>query len=454
MLNRNFFTRIQAIFFFDFRSPILVSALFLGLSLSWIFDSGLFADPSRNPERIQDPQGKVFAWKLSKDQVIELNEFHSVQFRALGQETFRQDKNRIALKVADCSDQSCRINGNFDIYVRYGKTTGPFRKEQNFYSDFYIRPNGRYEVPDEYAVPNLRSIPSFPEERILPGSTWTLPAEESFDFKSGRIRIPVRADYKYTGVENWKWNQYSGRADRIEYSYPIFYQNSEPRDGLPVKIFGFARGTVFFDSVSGLPQFKENMLSYTFVNPGGFVTEINFHIFGIYQHRNSLSEIAKEEFREQIEGDLGLRKPGNPDGLGDQTFGTGKDPGDSSPLLVRRSEEGVSISMDSILFDLEKFQLKPEAMEQLEKIAQVLKKYPNREVRISGHTDSTGRKDFNQKLSEDRAKAVLDAFVEKFGLNSDRFSFQGFADSKPVAPNKTEEERRKNRRVDITIVLD
>jgi flagellar motor protein MotB len=49
---------------------------------------------------------------------------------------------------------------------------------------------------------------------------------------------------------------------------------------------------------------------------------------------------------------------------------------------------------------------------------------------------------------------VLNAFVEKFGLDANRLSYQGFADKKPIASNKTEEERKKNRRVDITLVVE
>jgi len=409
------------------------SSPFLSVILILILGNGVNAQSTT-----ESKLGKIFQWKLVNDDVLELNEFHSVVFRIAEREVKRQDRNRIALKVEECNDKSCRLNGFFDTYVRYGNTKGPFRKDKNFQSNFFIQKNGTYQVPDEYIMPNLRSVPGFSNEPVQPGDSWSLAAEESFDFPGGRIKIPVNAEYMLHGIRDWKWNEYSGKADKITYSYSIMHQSKFIKEGLPVKIYGFARGTVFFNQEKGLPEYKENRLSYTFVYPGGIVQEANFLINGVYQSRKTLSEQAKENFRNQIEEELGIPR----------------DEQGKSPLNVRRTEEGISISMDSILFSLDESELSKDAVDQVSKIAQVLRKYPTREIRISGHTDSTGGKDYNQKLSEDRAKSVLNAFVDKFGLDANRLSYQGFADRRPIASNKTEDERKKNRRVDITLVVE
>jgi outer membrane protein OmpA-like peptidoglycan-associated protein len=383
-------------------------------------------------------KGKLFQWKLEKDDVVELNEFHNVKFRIPGKEVLRQDKNRIALRVEECTITSCKLDGNFDTYVRYGNLKGQFRKEQNFESKFFIQKNGIYQVPDEYAVPNLRSVPGFPDYPIQPGDSWSMPAEESFNFNQGRIRIPVKADYTLLGPKEWRWNEHSGRGEMINYSYSLFYQAKKFQEGMPVKIYGLARGEVYFDPIRGLPQFKENKLTYTFVYADGQVTEANFHIFGVYQNRKTLTEAAKDDFKNKIEGELGIQSSDtNP-----------------SSLNVRRTDEGISISMDSILFDSEKYDLKPDAIVQLEKISEVLKRHPTREVRISGHTDNSGGVEYNKKLSEERAKSVLNALVDQFKLETNRLSYQGHGDKKPIASNSTEEGRKKNRRVDITIVVE
>jgi outer membrane protein OmpA-like peptidoglycan-associated protein len=410
-------------------SLILIS-VFLQFVLLFLFGGDLSA------------QSKKLTWKLSPKDVLELNEFHDVKFRVPGQEVRRQDKNRIVLLVEDCNVKSCRIDSRFDTYVRYGNLQGPFRKEQTFESKFFIQKNGLYTVPDEYAVPNLRSVPAFPDHELEPGDSWTMPAEESFDFNGARFKIPVKAEYTSFGTKEWSWDGFRGKGEKIHYSYPIFYQNSNPNSpNLPVKVYGMARGVVYFDAEQGVPQYKDIKLSYTFVYRDGRITEGNFHINGVYQYRKKLTDLAKNELGDQVRKQLGV----------------GNDPVDSTdknPINVRNTEEGISISMDSILFDTDKYELKEKAIQQLGKIAKVLEQHPEREIRISGHTDNQGGKDYNLKLSENRAKSVLDSLVKKYNLESNRLSYQGYGDTKPIETNKTEEGRQKNRRVDITIVLE
>lgn len=393
-----------------------------------------------------NPISKKLEWKLESGDVLELNEFHDVKFRVASQEVRRQDKNRIVLLAEDCNAKSCRIDSRFDTYVRYGNLTGPFRKDQSFVSKFFIEKNGMYTVPDEYSVPNLRSIPAFPDRELEPGESWTMPAEESFDFNGAKFKIPVQAEYTTFGNKEWNWNGYKGRGEKIHYSYPIFHQVSgNVSPNLPVKVYGMARGEVYFDTEQGVPQYKDIKLSYTFVYRDGRITEANFHINGIYQHRKKLTDLAKDRFGEDIKKQL------KASGL---DLAEEQNPQSQNPIQVRRTEEGISISLDSILFDTDKYDLKDQAIQQLGKISEVLKSHPDREIRISGHTDNQGGKDYNLKLSENRAKSVLDSLVKKYKLDSNRLSYQGYGDTKPIASNKDDVGRQKNRRVDITIVLE
>jgi len=84
----------------------------------------------------------------------------------------------------------------------------------------------------------------------------------------------------------------------------------------------------------------------------------------------------------------------------------------------------------------------------LEAIKEILKNYPNAKFAIEGHTDNTGSAKVNQKLSEDRAKVVMDKLIEK-GVNPANLTSAGFGSSKPVATNKTKEGRALNRRTEI-----
>ncbi len=103
------------------------------------------------------------------------------------------------------------------------------------------------------------------------------------------------------------------------------------------------------------------------------------------------------------------------------------------------------------LFAVNSATLRPGAYDEVERVARVLKQYPETAIRIAGHTDSTGKEDYNQKLSERRAEAVKTALVG-MGVNPARLTTIGYGASKPVAANNTEAGRQLNRRVEVRIV--
>jgi outer membrane protein OmpA-like peptidoglycan-associated protein len=408
---------------------------------------------------VSDDAPVVLKWKWNSNQVLELNEYHDVLFRMGTRTVAREDKNRVVMKTKECSDSKCLVDSWFDTYVRFGKTTGPYLKDKDFQSTFTLFRNGRYEVPDKFIMPNLRSFPSFPEEAVRPNDVWKIPAEESFDFVKERIRITVEPEYVYLGKYDWDYEGSKGRAEKITYTYPIFYtkknlENAAPN--IPVKIFGFAHGAVYFDAERGVPEFKDVKLSYTFIYPNGTVQEANFHIQGIYTHRTSIGLAEKNSIREEVLQDLIVGFTGDPTSGKDQN----SKPLDKikqdekDPISVKTTEEGITFSLDSILFDFNDSELKPEAKDAVKRIAEILKKYPEREIRVSGHTDNVGKPDYNQKLSEERAKSVLDNLVKQHNLNEKSISYKGYADKVPVVSNDSEENRQKNRRVEITLVLD
>ena len=100
-----------------------------------------------------------------------------------------------------------------------------------------------------------------------------------------------------------------------------------------------------------------------------------------------------------------------------------------------------------IYFDTDSAVVKPEYYPEIEKIANFLKEHPDMKIEIQGHTDSVGPADYNLKLSQRRAEAVKKILVEKFGISPDRIIAKGYGETKPIAPNDTEEGRAKNRRV-------
>jgi outer membrane protein OmpA-like peptidoglycan-associated protein len=127
-------------------------------------------------------------------------------------------------------------------------------------------------------------------------------------------------------------------------------------------------------------------------------------------------------------------------------------------LKAKVTAQEVKIELDAdVLFDFDKFNLKPEAAESLKKVGQVVQSYPNAPLLIEGHTDGVGTHAHNMKLSDDRAACVKTWLVQNAGIQGSRITTRGWGETKPLAPNKNPNGsdnpagRQKNRRVEITL---
>lgn len=103
-------------------------------------------------------------------------------------------------------------------------------------------------------------------------------------------------------------------------------------------------------------------------------------------------------------------------------------------------------------FDFDKAVLRPDHYAELNEVASVMKANPDLKVELDGHTCDRGPEKYNQKLSERRAKAVLDYLVNN-GIDPQRLSWKGYGETQPAYPNTSEENRAKNRRVELTPIL-
>jgi outer membrane protein OmpA-like peptidoglycan-associated protein len=119
--------------------------------------------------------------------------------------------------------------------------------------------------------------------------------------------------------------------------------------------------------------------------------------------------------------------------------------------VERLQNENLKITMNSeVSFNSGSSQLKPLFGSTLNKVANILNKYPQSTIYIDGHTDSQGSEAYNQKLSENRAVAVADALAAK-GVDSARINTAGRGELMPRASNDTAEGRQLNRRVEMLI---
>jgi outer membrane protein OmpA-like peptidoglycan-associated protein len=122
----------------------------------------------------------------------------------------------------------------------------------------------------------------------------------------------------------------------------------------------------------------------------------------------------------------------------------------NSILATRDSARGLVANMSDVLFRSGSFELLPGARERLAKVSGIVLAYPTLHVTVEGHTDSVGTDDYNQQLSEHRAQAVRDYFVQQ-GINQAAVEAHGYGKSEPIATNDTPEGRQQNRRVELIL---
>lgn len=117
-------------------------------------------------------------------------------------------------------------------------------------------------------------------------------------------------------------------------------------------------------------------------------------------------------------------------------------------LAAKQTERGVVVTLQDVLFDTGKAQLRGGGVRSLERVAGVLNKYPERRVMIEGFTDSQGSEDFNMELARRRADAVKQQLTA-LGVTDQRVETRAYGEAYPVADNTTTSGRQQNRRVEI-----
>jgi len=122
-----------------------------------------------------------------------------------------------------------------------------------------------------------------------------------------------------------------------------------------------------------------------------------------------------------------------------------------SELKAQQTERGIVLTIGDVLFATGKADLSPDANRSVNKLADFLKKYPNRDVLIEGHTDSVGTDDYNLTLSRKRADSVKYKLMGN-GVEEGRITTVGYGEEFPLASNDTKAGKAQNRRVEVIIL--
>jgi outer membrane protein OmpA-like peptidoglycan-associated protein/tetratricopeptide (TPR) repeat protein len=120
-------------------------------------------------------------------------------------------------------------------------------------------------------------------------------------------------------------------------------------------------------------------------------------------------------------------------------------------VQLQKLRPGASIVLNNVFFETNKWELKPESMVELDRLAMLLQSNPEKKIEIGGHTDNVGSDDANLTLSNNRAQSVVDYLIKK-GIPTARLSAKGYGETQPIATNDTDAGRAKNRRTEFKVI--
>jgi len=347
--------------------------------------------------------------------------------------------NRIAVEVTDVKDGKGEHKAIFQtseqiVYDSASKTQAAsgFIWAREYESVFERDRLGYLTIDPKYYMPVVRNVPVFPDKDLKVLETWKAEGYEIHDFRDAfgiqePYRIPFTANYVYVGQREWKGKNYPA----FSVSYKIASRPQAVRGRIyPVRIMGDFDQIVYWDHSLGQAVAYEESFRLTFEMSDRRRIEFRGTAYAEFIE----SEIMdKKQFAAEIEKEIDRLKI--PD------------------VVVRVVDEGVSLSLENIQFYANSDKMLPGEQEKLNRIAAILKRYPDRDILISGHTASaSGTRQEHIELSQERARAVADYFLSNKVRTADRMVIRGYGADKPIADNRTEEGMRKNRRVEITIL--
>uniref|UniRef100_UPI0026300C8D OmpA family protein n=1 Tax=uncultured Brachyspira sp. TaxID=221953 RepID=UPI0026300C8D len=374
-----------------------------------------------------------FFWNLKVGERIESVKTADVEYYENGllKKTYKE-RNIVDLTVIAIAPKGgYRVSGIFKIFRLYDGNS-VFHLEEEYSSDFIIHTNGKFEVPYNYFMPNVRHIPTFPNKEIPLTYSWNSESMEIIKVNNApNLNMALSADYLFANVET---NENNEPLAVIQYHIMTdkdLLQAGLSRNGYPERIYGFNYGSFLWDMNKNIPVSQSERYQILFgygKNLSYLSLQYKMNIISTYKIYNTLTEEENELNRKKLEDNL------------------------NDDVVVDTVPEGLVIRLGEILFDTDSYTLREDAKSTVDSIINAIKEtYPDREIIVEGHTDNTGEANYNQALSEKRAKTVADYILPK--LDHDKLSYRGFGDKEPIASNDNPNGRQKNRRVDIIIKL-
>jgi len=335
-------------------------------------------------------------------------------------------RDEYRLNVTEKNHDIAFFKGEYNSFEKnIGDSKDPWLLTSQIPLFFGISSKGFYTIPANTIYPTIRDIPAFPDNPVSPNDKWELPGKEIFPFNPP-VEIPVNVKYEF--LETKKSNNTLLAILRFSYSFDHVISPDSER---PWRYAGESESLMFFDILKGNPVSIIHSYNISFVYNDYTIITYRGTLTGTY-HRSQIKNLTEQK---RLEKDI------------ISSLNSKKDYG----VNVKKDERGIIISLEDIFFEFDSDRIVSEMEPKLHKIGKTLKNQKNISLFIEGHTDDVGSEDYNQILSERRAKSVLSWLIEHGYTDIDSASFTGKGEKEPIASNATEEGRKKNRRVEIII---
>ena len=339
--------------------------------------------------------------------------------------------NRVQVEVTDAEGDIARHSAVFTTSEQIIEGDSTFQWGEEYTSSFGRDRLGYMTVGPEYYMPVVRNVPVFPDKDVKAGESWTATGYEIHDFRKSfgievPYRIPFDAKYVFLGSREWKGKSYPV----FSVSYRIFFEPPPVTGRIwPRRIMGASDQLIYWDTEIGQAVAYDETFRIIIELSNGMVVEYR----GRAEAEVIEAEIMKkEDIAQAIEDEIARL------GITDAS--------------VRIDENGITINLENIQFLPNSAILQESEKVKLDKIGEILKSFPERDILVSGHTALAGTAAARLQTSQERAAAVANYLISKNVRSSSQVITRGYGAERPLAPNNTAEGMAKNRRVEITLL--
>ncbi len=343
--------------------------------------------------------------------------------------------NKIAVAVTDTRADAGYHDVLFQTSERSYGSRATYEWSEEYPSRFWRDGRGAYTIDPAYFMPVVRDVPLFPEGDVQQGGTWTAEGSEAHDFREtfgiqAPFQFPITARYTYAGRETREGVD----CAVIAIDYEVFHKADAPAEAVrmyPTRVVGQSQQKYWWDIAGKKPIFYEERFDFVFSMNSGDDFEFTGNADGRLIQSAPLDRVhVAQDIQKQIDAQH------IPD------------------VKVQPTDQGVTITMENVNFPPNSDTLLPAEQDKLRRIAEVLKKYHDRDIAITGHTARAPgyTEDEYQKLSDQRANAAANFLLSIGARRAEQITARGMGANVPVGDNSTEAGRRMNRRVEITIL--